>query len=492
MELLQRLLLALLGIAALLIVAEVCRRRRLAAPPARAVLIALASGVVFGEWIRPLLGSPTYRWLELAEVLLLCFTAVRLGLWVGLEIPGSLGWWRRPPKLLVQLLMVGIGSVITVVVVRQTLKVDLVGLVTTSAVLTAVVGFAAQGLLKDLIAGLELQLGDDFAIGDLVDLGGVQGVVESVSWRDTNLRTNEGTRLVVPNSKITEEVIVNLEAYGYCGNRFSIGLDYAIPPARVRDLLLDLLRNHPLVLADPSPRVRIKDFGDSAMIYEVQVWHPKAVQPGPIDLRSELLEQIWYAVHRMGWSIPFPVRELRAASPAAGAAAAGRGAGRDTALASLARNSLFAVLSAEQQADVLASSARVRYGPGETIVREGDGGDSLFLIVKGSVAVLKRREDGSEFSVCELGGGEVFGEMTLFLDAPRSTTVRALQECELVQVDRDCLSHQIASNPSLMELLAEQVERRLQELKTMDSRGPSPNPPALLATMRRLLMNLRS
>ena len=491
MELLQRLLFALLATIALVGVAEICRWRRLSLPPARLVLFALVSWVMIGAQTRGLLGPLAHRWLELAGVLLLCLTAVRLALWLGLEIPGSLGWWRRPPKLLVQLLMVGFGGLIAVVVVRQTLQIDLLGLVTTSAVLTAVVGFAAQGLLKDLIAGLELQLGDDFAIGDLVDLGGVQGVVESVSWRDTSLRTVEGARLVVPNSKVTDEVIVNKEAYGSYGNRFQIGLDYGIPPARVREMLLRLLADHPLVLSDPAPKVRLKEFGDSAILYDLQVWHPRSVEPGPLDLRSELLEQIWYALQRQGWTIPFPVRELRAAPPPPDSEREHQST-QVRALACLSRNPLFRVLSAEQQGQLIAASSRVRFGPGEAIVREGEAGDSLFLLMEGTVAVIKRGADGADLPVRELDAGEVFGEMTLFLGAPRSTTVRALRECDLLQVNRECLSQLIASNPSLLEELAEQVEERLDELKAIGSRSQRDAGSDLLATMRRLLMNLRN
>jgi small-conductance mechanosensitive channel/CRP-like cAMP-binding protein len=490
MEFLQRLLFALLATVALVGVAELCRRRRLALPPARLLLIALVSWVLIGAQTRALLGPIAHRWLELVGLLLLCLATVRLALWLGLEIPGSLGWWRRPPQLLVQLLVVGFGGLIAVVVVRQTLKIDLLGLITTSAVLTAVVGFAAQGLLKDLIAGLELQLGDDFAIGDLVDLGGVRGVVESVSWRDTSLRTIEGSRLVVPNSKVTDDVIVNREAYGSCGNRFEIGLDYGIPPARVRAMLLDLLADHPLVLSEPKPKVRLKEFGDSAIIYELQVWHPRAVEPGPLDLRGELLEQIWYALHRHGWTIPFPVRELRSAPPPPEPGLERQAAGA-AALACLSRNPLFRVLSAEQQGQLIASSSRVRFGPGEAIVREGDGGDSMFLLMEGTVAVIKRGADGLDVPVRELKAGEVFGEITLFLDAPRSATVRALRECDLLQVDRDGFRRLIASNPNLLGELAEQVQERLDELKAIGTRSPRETGSDLLATMRRLLMNLR-
>jgi len=493
MDLLHRIGVALLATVALVGVAEICRRRRLVLPPARLVLVALASWVVIGAETRALVEPMAHRWLDLAVLLLLCLTAVRLALWVGLEIPSSLGWWRRPPKLLLQLLMAGFGGLIAVVLVRQILKIELLGLLTTSAVLTAVVGFASQGLLRDLIAGVELQLGTHFAIGDLVDLDGNQGLVESVSWRDTTLRTFAGTRLLIPNSKVTDEVVVNHAAYGYKNNCIQVGFEYSIPPGQVRAMLLTLLDNHPLVLSDPEPVVQLKEFGDSAIIYELQMWHPMGVDPWPVALRSELLEQIWYLAQRNGWTIPFPIRDLRIAPPPADQEQEQeRQASQATALAWLSRNPIFNVLTAEQQGQLIASSSRVRFGAGESIVREGDGGNSLFLLVEGRVVIVKQRGDGTEVSVRELDAGEVFGEMTLFLDAPRSATVRALQECDLLQVDRDCMSKLIASNPSLLDKLAEQVGQRLDGLKAIGTGSQRESRPDLLATMRRLLMNLRN
>lgn len=249
----------------------------------------------------------------MADELLLGYAALRLGLWLGVELPGGLGSWRRPPELLLQLLMLGLGTLLTVLVVRESARFDLVGLVNTSAVLTAVLGFAAQETLKDLFAGLELQLGDDFAVGDWLDVGqGVQGVVERITWRDTQLRNLDGCRLIIPNSKITAEVISNRSASGAASNRFALGLDKGFPPARARALLEEVLRQHPLVLDTPAPRVRLKEFAESSILYELQMWQKEMNLRAVLELRSALQEQIWYALHRAGQSIPLPVRELRA------------------------------------------------------------------------------------------------------------------------------------------------------------------------------------
>ena len=492
MELLQRTLISLLGAAVILGLALASRRRQLPRPPWPLVLLALASWVILGGGGAALPGGDAQLWLSPIDELLLGFAALRMTLWAALEIPGGLGLWRRPPDLLLQLLMVGGGAVITVVVVRQTAQVDLVGLVATSAILTAVVGFAAQGVLKDLIAGLELQLGDDFGVGDWLDLGGgVQGIVETVSWRDTKLRTMEGARLVVPNSRVTGEVLTNRGAYGAVSNRFEVGLDYTVPPARARQLLMEVVQSHALVLPSPEPRVRVKSFGDSAVIYDLHVWQSEPGMRAQVELRSELLEQIWYAVDRQGWRIPFPVREI-VHRPKGHSGPPPRDELSPMVQAAITSNPLLRVLSAEQQAELLASSRSVRFGPGEIIVREGDAGESLFLLLRGRVAVLKHCNDGSDAQVSELSSGEVFGEMTLLLDAPRSATVRATAECELLQVNRSCFGELLQRNPDLLERLADQVEERLAELKAIGSNQSRKQKSDLLDTMRRLLIDLCS
>ena len=487
MELLQRALISLMGAVLIVGLTLASRRRQLPRPPWLLVLCALASWAVFGGKNPALPGINGQVWLSPIDELLLSFAALRLAIWAVLELPGSFGLWRRPPDLLLQLLMLGGGAGITVVVVRHTAKVDLVGLVTTSAILTAVVGFAAQGVLKDLIAGLELQLGDDFSVGDWLDLGGgVQGIVETVSWRDTKLRTMEGARLVVPNSKVTAEVLLNRGAYGAVSNRFEVGLDYDVPPARARQLLTDVVQSHPLVLPDPQARVRVKSFGDSAVIYDVHVWQDEPGMRAQVELRSELLEQIWYAVHRRGWRIPFPVREVlpRFTQPILNLETDAHGIGDRTVLAS---NPLFAVLTPDQQASVITRSEVVIFGPGEKIVQEGDSGDCLFVLLSGTVDVLKCSSEGNDLQVSTLREGDVFGEMTLLLGTTRSATVRATSECRLLQVDRSCFSELISNNPELLERFAEQVEQRQGELKAMGAESSRQKGSEILSRMRSLL-----
>ena len=292
-----------------------CRRRGLPDPPLRLPLLAILAWGLLATL--PLGGLPPSQllWLSLSEELLPVFASIRLLIWLALELPGGLRWWRQPPELLVQLLTLGGSALATVVILRQAARLDVLSLLTTSAVLTAVVGLASQEALKDLISGLELQLSEDFHVGDWIELAsGQNGVVTSISWRDCGLRTLDDGLLVVPNSKITADVLLNRSHFGRCAQRFKVGLDYSFPPARAQQLLAAVAAQHPDVLPEPTPRVRLSSFDDSAITYEIQVWS-RVAGVSQLDLRSALLSQIWYALRREGQSIPFPVRQVEPRRP---------------------------------------------------------------------------------------------------------------------------------------------------------------------------------
>lgn len=477
---------ALAGAVLLVITAQLCRARALPPPPLRLALLALASW-----WLLALLPAalvpPPYRlWLQISDDLLACFAAIRLLLWALLELPGSLRWWPAPPELIIQLLSLGGWALASVLVVRQSARFDLINLVATSAVLTAVIGLAAQEALKDLFSGLELRLADDFGLGDWLELSdGRRGIVVGFSWRETRLRTLDDCLLLVPNSKITADILTNRSCFGACCDRFEVGLDYDFPPGRALPLLLQVLQQHPLVLADPAPVVRVKAFLDSAISYELQVWQKGVGERARLDLRSELLQQVWYCIQRQGQSFPFPVREIRRRT-ATLPPEQRQQATLETCRLALASVPMFADLNEEQLQLLVADSRLLTYGPGEAVVREGAEGHSLYCLLRGRVEVVKQLEDGRRVRVRELQDGNVFGEMTLFLDAPRSATVRTLEECQLLRVGRPAVRRLLELNPSLLERLAALVGVRRAELEQLGREQEQERAQGLLETMRRL------
>ncbi|MEB3199204.1 MAG: mechanosensitive ion channel family protein [Synechococcaceae cyanobacterium] len=486
MSALQNWAIAVLVAGGFVLLARLARRLQLPRMPLGLPLAAVLIWALLRSLPLGWLSVDVRLWVSMIDDLLMAYAAIPLLLWLALEIPGRLGWWRPPPALLVQLLSLGFAGLATVLIVQQLADLNLLGLVTTSAVATAMLGLAAQEALKDLLAGLELQLSEEFRVGDWIGMDtGAKGIVVSMTWRDTCLRDLDGNLVVLPNSMVTSHVMTRFGSEEAVSNRFSVGLDYAYAPARARALLLRLVRLHPRVLEQPAPEVRVLEFQESSIAYEVQVWSRELGEKAARTLRSELLEQIWYALAREGQAIPYAVRELRPWRPPRD-----RGAelpSPEECSTSLQASNLFAGLAPLELRQLVSDSRLMTFGPGELIVQEGADGESLYHLLRGKVSVLKQVAPDRIVPVADLGVGQVFGEMTLFLNTPRSASVRASEECLLLRVDRHAISGLLQSNPDLLERFARLVGARQAELENLSREARQERTNDLLNTMKRLL-----
>ncbi|MCB2225593.1 MAG: cyclic nucleotide-binding domain-containing protein [Desulfarculaceae bacterium] len=102
--------------------------------------------------------------------------------------------------------------------------------------------------------------------------------------------------------------------------------------------------------------------------------------------------------------------------------------------------------------------------PGEKIIAEGDVGESMYLIVKGKVKVSQSGEDGCSLELAELGGGDYVGEMALFDDAPRSATVTADGEVQLLVLYKREFEETVREYPQVALQMCKELSRRLRRL----------------------------
>ena len=437
------------------------------------------------------LGPAMGTWLRLASELMIVYAALQVLRWLLLELPAQLGLWRGPSKILQDLLLLLIGASVTVVLVQQRGQVNLVGLVTTSAVLTAVVGLAAQETLKDLFAGITLQLDPPFREGDWIDLGDVRGTVQQLTLMNTQLESMDGSQIVLSNSTVAQATLKRFRPGGPIGLRFNLGLDYTLPPSEALRLLRQTLAQHPQVLVDPAPEAWVGAYGDSAITYEVMAFHTALGDRATYSLRSDLLEQIWYALERIGQSVPFPVREIRRRRERADTSLDFSVAGTQQRTELLAQNTLLNQLKPEELQQLAPLTRCLRFARGELIVREGDPGDALFQVVEGSVEVLKQTAAGSTTVVTTLTVGDVFGEMTLCTNEPRSATVQALEQTVLLEVERQDLLPLIEADPALLERIASLVARRRSELESLTQADGNAVAASLLSRMQQLFASMR-
>jgi small-conductance mechanosensitive channel/CRP-like cAMP-binding protein len=413
--------------------------------PLRAALLAADLEVHYDE--AQLLGTVMLTWgiIGVAGLILFDFATRRLGV----------------PKIIRDLSTI-IAMVIALVVLLRQSGVNLLSIITTSAVLTAVIGLALQDTLGNLLSGVALQLEGSISIGDWIRVEDKPiGRVREIRWRSTVIQTKNGDLVIIPNGMMTKGVITNFNKDELENRRwvyFSVGLRE--PPNEVQRIVIEALRGVPNVSTVTPPDCIVWAFKESVIEYAVRYRLVDYLPDDPTD--SEVRKRIWYSLARHGIEIPFPAHNVVVTQQEASRT---RKSERElrVRMDALHKVTIFAPLD-EPEREKLAHTLRHEvYGRGEVILRVGDPGDSLYVIRLGEVAV-KIGHDGLEKEVARLRGGEFFGEMSLLTGAKRAATVVAVTDAECFVVDRAAFQEILQSKGSLAAEIATLLHARERAL----------------------------
>ena len=412
--------------------------------------------------------------------------------WLILEMLPKLRILPYSPKILRDLIFI-IGSMLLIGLnLKKQASIDLVGLVTTSAVLTAVIGLAAQDPLKDLIGGLSLQLEQVIREGDWVEIDGQIGRVASISWRDTEINSLYGSKLTFPHTSSNSSTIRNFTSNGPHGNRLIIGLDYNMPPDLAKKLMRKISDNHPLVLPSPPSIVRISSFEESCINYEWVNWQEDYGQSRA--LRGDLQEQLWYALQREGFSFPFSVHDVRLTKniQTTKSSHTKKAELLKTASKLLQANPLFSILSEQQIQKMVKISSLHSYGPGEIIATENEPGYSLFMLIDGNVSIRKPAIAQNNSEIARLKSGDIFGEMTAFAGTPRSATVQSIGKVDVLEIERQAIAELIEEEPGLIETFGKMISDRQAQLDKLKITSQPLANRDVVGRMKELFQNLLS
>ena len=343
--------------------------------------------------------------------------------------------------------------------------VPLTPLFTGSTILGIVVGLALQETLGNLFAGLALQADQPFQIGDVVSIGkSGTGVVESISWRGVKIRTFQNKLLIISNAVLAKETIEVAPKNNLNARIVFFNTEYEYFPTKTIQLVRDAVRQVENVSPKMRPVVRIRNLGDNGIDWEVKYWIEDYTMHNDTD--ALIRQRIWYVFQRENLPFAFPAITLHRAAKISEIAPEEV---INTKTEHLNRVSIFAPLS-DDETEQLANASQSRvYAPGEAIVRQGKEGNSMFVILRGSVRV-QIPEGNYQKTITNLGKDAFFGEMSLLTGEPRSASVIAAEETEVLQIKKEALKPIFENNPNLVNSICELIEERRELLATLNEK----------------------
>jgi len=169
------------------------------------------------------------------------------------------------------------------------------------------IGLALQGSLSNFAAGVLMLIFKPFNVGDFIEGGGVSGAVEEIGIFNTELKSPDNKKIIVPNAKMTGDNIVNYTAKDCRRVDIVAGVGYGDDLDKVRNVLEDILSGEERILKDPAPTIGVLELADSSVNFAVRPWVKTADY---WDVYFAMQESIKKRFDAEGISIPFPQQDV--------------------------------------------------------------------------------------------------------------------------------------------------------------------------------------
>ena len=367
---------------------------------------------------------------------------------------------KKPLRPMIRYGLLGVTFLVAALAGLRAGGVATVGVLTGGAVIIAGLGAAVAEVVRQVGAGVLLQYSRPFEEGDVVKLVNhdKRGIVLSTNWRTTTLKSNDGIEQMVPNSEFVTQTVTN---YGHGEKVFRREIDfegmYDAPPERVRQAVLSAMRDVPGIEPTPPPMVIVQTFAASGVGYQFRYWTRRAEDYELVD--ADVRARIWYAFARADLSFPFPTRTLQLAQPH------DEGDHHHGVATRLQRASLFTTLPEDAVLDIAIHGREEPYGPNEVIVKAGEQGKTMHVILDGEVAV-HAAEEGARRELFRLQAGDFFGEMSLITGSPRTATVVTITAARTFVIDEPTFRARLARHPEVADALSEILAQRQAELSS--------------------------
>ncbi len=375
------------------------------------------------------------------------------------------------PRILLDLLA-GVGVIVVFIAVGRRAGFSVAGLITTSAVVTAVIGFSLQDTLGNVMGGLALQLDKSIAVGDWISLGPGQpsGRVSEIHWRYTAVELRTWDTVIIPNGQLVKSQITILGRRTgmpqMSRRHIEFFVDFRWSPSEVIDTVETALRKDPVerMAIDPAPNVVMMGVRDSYAQYIARYWLTDLAVDDPTD--SAVRIRIWFALRRAGIAMSIPASTVFVTHETPERDNRKLEREMDQRLRALDKVDLFSGLSAKLRRQLADHLELAPFARGEAVTHEGAKDDGLYMIVEGEAVV--RIGGGSNDSsgilgprdVARLGPGQFFGEMSLMTGEARTATVIAATELLCYRMNKTAFQEILKETPAIADQIAEVLVMR--------------------------------
>src|SRR5882762_10427169 len=337
--------------------------------------------------------------------------------------------------------------------------VQLGAIFTTSAIFGVIIGLALQDTLGNFFAGISLHADRPFQVGDVIVVGQQKhtGVVEGITWRAIKIRTFQNHIVLVSNSNAAKEAIEVCPRENLNARLVFFSTLYTDSPAKTIHVAREAVRDADNVSPRITPIVRIRDLGDSSIEWEIKYWLEDYAKYNDTD--ALVRQRVWYALRRSGLTFAFPTRTLHLERKVTT-----RPITLEEQIADrLSAIDVFSPLSSEELRQLSTATVGHVFAPGETLIRAGDEGSSMFVVNSGKVQVQVLDRSGPR-TVAVLTEGNFFGEMGLFTGEPRTASVVAIEETEVLEIGHAAMKQILETNPDLAESISWTIAERKASL----------------------------
>jgi len=244
---------------------------------------------------------------------LLVFIGLLLTKWLTKLVSNRLTSNKTDPNVihLIQRILYVLSITIIIISILDFMNVPIAAFAFLSGAIAIGFGFGAQNIINNFISGWILMWERPIRIGDFLEIEDTKGVVEEINTRSTRIKRVDGVHLLIPNSKLLENTVVNwtlVDQLVRCSVK--VGVAYGSPARKVAKLIMQATTEQQEALKDPKPLVTFDDFGDNALMFEVTFWISSRVEGGLRVAKSNVRFRLEELFEQENIVVAFPQRDI--------------------------------------------------------------------------------------------------------------------------------------------------------------------------------------